>query len=96
MRTMGHPADFFAQSVHLGRPQVRMDGRAKVTGSAVYASDRRPPNRAHAALVTSAICRDRIGRFDFAAAPAVLRFRVDVTGGDGPATGPINADLLEP
>ena len=44
----------------LGRPQVRIEGRAKVTGAALYASDRRVRSTAHAALVTSTIARGRI------------------------------------
>ncbi|WP_246750811.1 hypothetical protein [Methylorubrum rhodesianum] len=55
----------------LGRPQVRIEGRAKVTGAALYASDRRVRSTAHAALVTSTIARGRIRSFDLAAAEAV-------------------------
>lgn len=54
----------------LGRAHVRLDGAEKVTGAALYASDRRFPNRAHAALVTSAIARGRISGIDAAVAAA--------------------------
>ncbi|GJE71768.1 Aldehyde oxidoreductase molybdenum-binding subunit PaoC [Methylorubrum podarium] len=55
----------------LGRPQARIEGRAKVTGTAIYASDRHADGLAHAALVTSTIARGRIRDFDLAAAEAV-------------------------
>jgi xanthine dehydrogenase YagR molybdenum-binding subunit len=44
-----------------GRPQPRIDGVAKVTGAALYASDEPVANPAFACLVTSAIARGRIG-----------------------------------
>ncbi len=55
----------------LGRPHTRIDGRAKVTGTARYASDVALPNVAHAALVTSSIVRGRILGFELDAARAV-------------------------
>ena len=59
---------------YLGRPHTRIDGRAKVTGAASYASDVRLPGCVHAALVTSTIVRGRIKGFDLdaAALPGVL------------------------
>jgi xanthine dehydrogenase YagR molybdenum-binding subunit len=64
----------------IGHPHVRIEGRAKVTGAALYASDRRgeggsEPDAAHAALVTSTIARGRILGFDLpkaAQAPDLL------------------------
>ncbi|MCG5249031.1 xanthine dehydrogenase family protein molybdopterin-binding subunit [Methylorubrum extorquens] len=53
-----------AKGPYLGRSQIRIDGRAKVTGAAAYASDVRLPGCAHAALVTSTMPRGRILRFD--------------------------------
>ncbi len=55
----------------LGHPQVRIDGRAKVTGATRYASDIALPGVAHAALVTSPIVRGRILGFDLDAARAM-------------------------
>lgn len=55
----------------LGRPHVRIEGRAKVTGTAVYASDTRDGTVAHAALVTSTIACGRITGFDLDAAEAM-------------------------
>ncbi len=55
----------------IGQPATRIDGRAKVTGMARYASDEVVANPAHAFLVTSAIARGRIRGFDLAAARAV-------------------------
>jgi xanthine dehydrogenase YagR molybdenum-binding subunit len=47
-----------------GKPQVRIDGREKVTGKALYPSDEPVPGAAWAFLITSAIARGRIARFD--------------------------------
>ncbi|WP_207461184.1 xanthine dehydrogenase family protein molybdopterin-binding subunit [Azospirillum sp. SYSU D00513] len=54
-----------------GKPQVRIDGRAKVTGRALYPSDEPVGNPAYAFLLTSAIARGRIRRFDLGEARAV-------------------------
>ncbi len=64
------PAQAGAEEGLLGRPQVRVDGPAKVTGRARFSSDVALPGRAHAALVTSTIVRGRIRGFDLAAAAA--------------------------
>ncbi|MBL6459100.1 xanthine dehydrogenase family protein molybdopterin-binding subunit [Belnapia sp. T6] len=55
----------------IGQPAIRIDGRAKVTGMARYASDEVVANPAHAFLVTSAIARGRIRGFRLDAARAV-------------------------
>ncbi|MDP9064433.1 MAG: molybdopterin-dependent oxidoreductase, partial [Pseudomonadota bacterium] len=54
-----------------GRPTPRVDGVAKVTGAARFASDEPVANAAFAYLVTSAIARGRIGGFDLENATAV-------------------------
>lgn len=54
-----------------GTPTPRIDGVAKVTGAARYASDEPVANPAFAYLVTSAISRGRVGGFRLAAAQAV-------------------------
>jgi xanthine dehydrogenase YagR molybdenum-binding subunit len=46
----------------------RPDGRAKVTGNAIYAGERSPRNVLHAVMVTSPIARGRVTRIDAAAA----------------------------
>ncbi|MCJ2087924.1 xanthine dehydrogenase family protein molybdopterin-binding subunit [Methylobacterium sp. E-005] len=58
---------------YLGRPHIRVEGPDKVTGRALYSSDRTGPetNTAHAALVTSTIARGRITGFNCDAAKAV-------------------------
>jgi xanthine dehydrogenase YagR molybdenum-binding subunit len=56
---------------HIGRPHVRVDGVAKVTGQARYPADEPVANPAYAFLVTSAISRGRITGFDLASARAV-------------------------
>jgi xanthine dehydrogenase YagR molybdenum-binding subunit len=55
----------------IGKPAVRIDGPAKVTGQARYASDEPVQNPAFAWLVTSAVGRGRIRRLDLGAAQAV-------------------------
>ena len=52
----------------VGKPLTRVDGRAKVTGRAVYAAEQKAPNSAHAVLVTSAIAKGTIASLDTAAA----------------------------
>jgi xanthine dehydrogenase YagR molybdenum-binding subunit len=54
-----------------GRAQLRIDGRAKVTGAAIYPSDEPIPDAAHAFLLTSAIARGRIKRIELGEARAV-------------------------
>ena len=59
----------------IGTPVARIDGRAKVTGEARYASDVAVPNPAYAFLATSAIARGRIvaiDRRDAESVPGVL------------------------
>ena len=55
----------------IGKSTIRIDGRLKVTGAARYPSDEPVPDAAYAVLVTSAIARGRIARFDYTAARAV-------------------------
>ena len=54
-----------------GAPVSRIDGVAKVTGAARFASDERVANPAFAYLVTSSIARGRIGSFHLERAKAV-------------------------
>jgi xanthine dehydrogenase YagR molybdenum-binding subunit len=55
----------------IGKPAVRVDGVAKVTGAAKYASDDALPHPAHAYLVTSTVASGRVASMDLAAAKAV-------------------------
>ena len=55
----------------VGQPLRRVDGRAKVTGEARYASDVLLPDLAHAALATSPIAKGTIVAIDSRAAAAV-------------------------
>ena len=55
----------------IGAPVPRIEGRAKVTGQALYAADEPVANPAYAFLVTSTISRGRIVGFDLTAARAV-------------------------
>ena len=60
----------------IGRPVPRVDGRAKVTGSATYAAEFHPAGMVYGAVVQSTIAHGRITRIDSAAAerlPGVLR-----------------------
>src|SRR5688500_7820202 len=59
------------QQDNMGAPQSRIDGRAKVTGAAPYASDYPVGRPAYAYLVTSAIARGRIDGFDLTTAKDV-------------------------
>ena len=56
---------------HIGAPVPRIEGRAKVTGHALYAADEAVANPAFAFLVTSSIARGTIRAFDLSQASAV-------------------------
>jgi xanthine dehydrogenase YagR molybdenum-binding subunit len=76
-----------------GKPTPRIDGIAKVTGAARYASDEPVADAAFAYLVTSRIARGRIGRFRLERAmqvPGVLDILTYENVGDEakPAPGP--------
>ncbi len=60
-----------AAGITLGVKATRIDGVAKVTGAARYASDEPVTNPAYGYLVVSSIARGRISRFDLVAAKAV-------------------------
>ncbi len=55
----------------IGAAVPRVDGHAKVTGEARYAADQQPADLVHAVVVSSAVARGRIVRFDLAEALAV-------------------------
>ena len=66
-----------------GQPVTRVDGRLKVTGKALYASDNPAPDLVYAALVCSTIARGSVERIDQAAAVRdreVLRVITDFGG----------------
>ncbi len=82
-----------ALSDQLGRPIARVDGLAKVTGAARYASDEPVPHPVFGYLITSRIARGRIRSFDLAEARAVpgvidIVTYENVGGGFDPARGP--------
>jgi xanthine dehydrogenase YagR molybdenum-binding subunit len=56
---------------HLGKPTSRIDGRAKVTGTARYAAEYDVPGLAHGFVITSSIAKGRIERIDATEALAV-------------------------
>jgi xanthine dehydrogenase YagR molybdenum-binding subunit len=57
-----------------GQPHKRIDGVAKVTGAARYATDEQPANPAYAYMVTSTIARGRVTGFKLDAARAVAGY----------------------
>src|SRR3954467_1534535 len=60
----------------VGKPMVRVDGRAKVTGTAKYAAEFTVPHLCHGVMVTSTIAKGRIDGIDTQAAashPGVLK-----------------------
>ncbi len=56
---------------YLGKPTSRVDGRAKVTGTAKYAAEYDVPGLAHGFVVSSAIAKGRITTIHTADALAV-------------------------
>lgn len=61
----------FKNDPHIGSPRNRVDGPAKVTGSATYAAEFTAPDLCHGYIVGSAIPRGRIVSIDTAAAEAM-------------------------
>jgi len=91
----------------IGRATRRIDGSAKVTGRALYASDETVANPAHAFLVTSAIARGHVVNIDLDAArsvPGVLDILTHANVGDqaetpkqasgGPTTTTLESDRI--
>ncbi len=58
-------------TTYLGKPTSRIDGRAKVTGTAKYAAEYDVPKLAHGVVVSSAIAKGRITHIDTADALSV-------------------------
>jgi xanthine dehydrogenase YagR molybdenum-binding subunit len=56
---------------YLGTAQSRVDGRAKVTGTAKYAAEFNVPGLTYGVVVSSAIAKGRIKSIDISAALAV-------------------------
>jgi xanthine dehydrogenase YagR molybdenum-binding subunit len=63
----------------MGQPLSRIDGRAKVTGTATYAAEFNLPNLAHAALVLSTVPRGSITAMDTAEAERAQGMRAAIT-----------------
>jgi xanthine dehydrogenase YagR molybdenum-binding subunit len=78
---MTYPVEKPAAAV--GQPVVRVEGRLKVTGGALYAADNPIPHLVHAVLVCSTITRGSVDRVDSAATLKVrdvLRVLADFGG----------------
>ena len=54
--------------LNVGQPRSRVDGRAKVTGTATYSAEYRPAGMLYGYVVTSGIAKGRIRRMDTAQA----------------------------
>ncbi|GCD93630.1 xanthine dehydrogenase family protein molybdopterin-binding subunit [Embleya hyalina] len=80
----------------IGRPQARVDGPVKVTGTAMYTGDVALPHLAHAVLLQSTVAKGRILGTDVAAAeraPGVLAVCAsDGSLGIGPVASYYSAD----
>lgn len=79
----------------IGSDRVRVDGVAKVTGTARYGADHALPDATHAALATSPIARGRIRRIDDSAAramPGVLEILTYENVGKAVKAGKIMAE----
>lgn len=76
------PADPRAASV--GSPQVRVDGRLKVTGAATYAADQVPAGCLYAVQVVSTVARGRVLSIDAAPVQARPGVRLVLTAANLP------------
>jgi xanthine dehydrogenase YagR molybdenum-binding subunit len=72
----------------IGQPIDRIDGRAKVTGTAAYAADRRAGDMAYGAIVTATIGRGRITSIDSSAARSMPGVLLVMTHENAPRQAP--------
>jgi xanthine dehydrogenase YagR molybdenum-binding subunit len=80
----------------IGAPVDRVDGQAKVTGTATYAAEVQVANVAHAVIVGSAVATGRLARLDIRAAskaPGVLKI---LTPDTAPRLPPVARDPKNP
>jgi xanthine dehydrogenase YagR molybdenum-binding subunit len=75
---------------HVGKPQNRYDGRAKVTGAAKYAAEHAAPDLAYGVVVSSAIARGKIKSIDAEAAMSVPGMIQVLTHENRPSTAWFN------
>ncbi len=83
----------------IGAPIGRVDGRAKVTGTATYAAEFRPPGLAYAALATSLIAAGRLTALHTAAAeraPGVLLVLTHLNADKLPYQAPPTRAAVDP
>ncbi len=69
----------------IGQPLVRVDGRAKVTGTAKYSAEFEMPNLTQAVMVTSTIANGTITRMDTSAAEKAPGVVAILTPGNAPS-----------
>src|SRR5205085_3255301 len=74
-------------SESVGQGLSRVDGRAKVTGSARFAAEHRPARLAHAVLVQSTVAKGSIASIDTAAARAAPGVVAVLTHENAPKLG---------
>src|SRR5439155_9666810 len=73
-----------------GQPISRIEGRAKVTGNARYASDNNPPNLLHGVFVGSPLGAGRIRAIDASAALKITGVVRVLTRADMPTFGKVS------
>ena len=75
----------------IGQGIDRIDGRAKITGAAAYAADKRAPDMAHGAIVTATIARGRITSIESTTARNTLGVLMVMTHENAPRQAPFQA-----
>ncbi|HYC65261.1 MAG TPA: xanthine dehydrogenase family protein molybdopterin-binding subunit, partial [Reyranellaceae bacterium] len=75
----------------IGEPLDRIDGRAKVTGRALYAADFNEPNMAYGCIVGATIAKGRITAIDTAAARRMPGVLLVLTHHNAPKQAPVPA-----
>ncbi len=80
----------------VGQPMDRIDGRAKVTGGAVYTADAGLTEPLHGAIVQSTVARGRIREIDEGAARAVPGVVEILTHRNAPRVPVLEFDFVKP
>src|ERR1700726_4363415 len=89
------PATVLDPPANIGQPLRRLDGKAKVTGTATYAAEFVMPNFAYGVLIQSAIANGRVNKIDISAAKSAPGVIGILTRENAPRFKPYPDDLTK-